>query len=417
MTLDQIISSVSNFMVLIWSAHALEPIDFGRFSLAFLIYMFIQGGIVRSLVSWTVMAHPEDADSRARGVLGSAVLLAFVAGLFCIACGGALLLVGSEMGTPIVLVGALMPLLSIQDVGRYLGIAQAKPGRAVFLDTLWLVLTVAALGAIALTDNNSLLWLVLGWGGTGALAGLWVFVQQGVPRAHDLSLRWLRSRWEFSWRSLVAASSSAAVAMFGSLAVAVVSGPLAVAAVRAALILERPSTTVQGSVAVSVGADIARQRPDNAGLIRMQRRALVIGIAVAIVMVLIFFLIPDSFGRILLGDVWALVTPLLLVISLRVLANGTQSGVRAALMGRRQIKPVMKIDILGTVLMIAGMVIGAAIGDGEGAMWGAFVGQLITIFFWWGALIVHLRSDFTYPDDLDPAEVAILEGRTGEATV
>lgn len=397
-TLDNIIFSVSSLLVFIWSAHVLDPADFGRFALVLLVFVFVQGSLVRSLVSWTVMVHPEDADSRPRAVLGSAVLLAVGAGVLCLVAGALLQLGDTGMGSSLLVVGALMPLLAVQEVGRFIAFAQAKPSRAIVIDVMWLVLTVVALTAIQLLDSMSLLWMVIGWGGTGAVAGLWVFAQQGWPRAHDLSLTWLKERWNFSWRSLVAASSSATVALIGAGLVAAVSGPLAVAAVRAALLLERPSTTVQMAVATSAGADIARQRPDNAGLLAHQRRAMLVSLVVAALNFGVLFLIPDALGELVLGDVWHLVTPLLLIIGLRVLVMAGQSGVRAALMGRRQISQVMKIDIAGTVLSIVGFVIGAYLGDAEGAYWGSLVGLSLTVAGWWWALISHLRSGETYPD-------------------
>jgi O-antigen/teichoic acid export membrane protein len=407
-TIDNLIFSVSSLVVFIWSAHVLEPVDFGRFALVLLVFVFVQGSLVRSLVSWTVMVHPEDADSRPRAVLGSTVLLAVAAAALILAAGGLLQLGDSGLGSSLLVVGALMPLLAVQEVGRFIAFAQAKPSRAIVIDVLWLALTVIALCAIQLLDSMSLLWMVIGWGGTGALAGLWVFVQQGWPRAHDLSLTWLKERWNFSWRSLVAASSSATVALIGAGLVAVVSGPLAVAAVRAALLLERPSTTIQMAVATSAGADIARERSDNAGLLAHQRRAMLVSLVVAGLNFGVLFLIPDALGELVLGDVWHLVTPLLLIIGLRVLAMAAQSGVRAALMGRRQISQVMKIDIAGTVLSIVGFVIGAYLGDAEGAYWGSLVGLTITVAGWWWALIAHLRSGWTYADVSpvapDPAE-------------
>ncbi|MDX6234903.1 MAG: hypothetical protein QOH68_4042, partial [Nocardioidaceae bacterium] len=280
-TFDQGISSASNLLVLIWIAHALSPADFGRFSLVFFVWVFTQNGVVRSLVSSTVMVHPEDVDERPRSVLGAAVLLSLAVGGFCVVAGAGIWWAGSDVGPPLLLVGALMPLLGVQDVGRYLGIAESKPGRAVVLDTIWLVLLVGAFVAVDTVDDPTLMWLVAAWAGSGAVSGLWVFVQYGIPRARELSLDWLRLRWHFSWRSLVASSSSAAVALVGSSLMAIVSGPVAVAGVRAALLLERPSTTVQTAVATSSATDIARERSDNAGLLRHQRRTMTASIAVA----------------------------------------------------------------------------------------------------------------------------------------
>ncbi|QYJ03937.1 hypothetical protein KUV85_16690 [Nocardioides panacisoli] len=403
-TVDQVLSSASNLLVLLWTAHALAPIDFGRFSLVFLIYSFAQGAVVRSLVSWTVMAHPEDARQRPRAVLGTAVVLSLAAGLLCLAAGAALVPLDNPVAVPLLVVGAVLPLLSVQDVGRYLAFAQGRPSRAIVLDTLWLLLVVAAFGALAWSGTVSLTGIVLAWGVAGAVAGLWVFVQHGVPRRREVTLTWLRGRWHFSWRSLVAASSSATVALVGALLVALISGPLAVAAVRAALLLERPSTTVQTAVATSAGADIARERSDNAGLLAHQRRALLVALAVAAVNFAVLMVLPDAVGRLVLGNVWDLVEPLLLVVSLRVLAMAAQSGVRAALMGRRQIGVVMVLDIVGTALSIVGLVVGAALGDGEGALWGALVGLSLTVVGWWAALVRHLREGDTYPTDVLDAD-------------
>lgn len=400
-TIDQGISSASNLLPLIWVAHALTPADFGRFSLVFLVYVFAQTGVVRSLVSATVVVHPEDADECPRDVLGTAVLLSLVPTVLCLAGGAGLWWSGSAMGMPLIVVGAVMPLLGVQDVGRYIGIAESRPGRAVVLDTLWLGLMVAAFVVVSAGLTPTLTRLVAAWAVTGALSGVWVFVQHGVPRARELSVDWLRRRWHFSWRSLVASSSTATVALLGSALMAIVSGPVAVAAVRAALLLERPSTAVQLAVATSAAADIAREHPDNHGLMRHQRRTMLLSIAVAVLNMAIVLLIPDSVGHALLGDVWDTVQPLLLAIGFHVGALAAQSGVRAVLIGRREIGPVMVVDIAGTVLSIAGLVVGAAVADAEGAMWGAVIGQALTAVVWWAALVRHLATPWA------PAPVSV----------
>jgi O-antigen/teichoic acid export membrane protein len=405
-TFDQGISSASNLLMLIWVAHALSAADFGRFSLVFFVWVFTQNGVVRSLVSSTVMVHPEDADERPRSVLGAAVLLSLAVGALCGVLGAGLWWAGSNIGPPLLLVGVLMPLLGVQDVGRFIAIAESKPGRAVVLDSIWLGLMLGGFVAVEVSHGATLMWLVAGWAGTGALSGVWVFVQHGIPRARELTLDWLRERWHFSWRSLVASSSSAAVALVGSSLMAIVSGPLAVAGVRAALLLERPSTTVQTAVATSAATDIAREKSDNAGLLRHQRRTMTASILVALLNLAVLMVIPDSVGKLLLGNVWKIVEPLLLVVGFHVGVLAAQSGVRAALMGRRQIHSVMIVDITGTVLSIVGLVIGAALADAQGAMWGGVVGQGITAVIWWSVLLRHLAQHEQVPDP-EPADTPV----------
>ena len=124
------------------------------------------------------------------------------------------------------------------------------------------------------------------------------------------------------------------------------------------------------------------------------------------------FLIPDSVGELILGDVWHLVTPLLLIIGLRVLVMAGQSGVRAALMGRRQISQVMKVDIAGTVLSIVGFVIGAYLGDAEGAYWGSLVGLTLTVDrLVVGADLRTCAAAETYPDERPGDSVEEIENR------
>ena len=391
-TVDQGISSASNLLPLIWVAHALTPADFGRFSLVFLVYVFAQTGVVRSLVSATVVVHPEDADECPRDVLGTAVLLSLVATVLCVVAGAGLWWADSPMGPALVVVGALMPLLGVQDVGRYIGIAESRPGRAIVLDTVWLGLMVAAFAVASASFTPTLTRLVAAWAVTGALSGLWVFVQHGVPGPRELSVGWLRRRWHFSWRSLVASSSTATVALLGSTLMAVVSGPVAVAAVRAALLLERPSTAVQLAVATSAAADIAREQPDNAGMMHHQRRTMLLSIAVAVVNMAVVLAIPDSLGHAMLGRVWDTVQPLLVAIGFHVGVLAAQSGVRAVLIGRRLIGRVMVVDIAGTVLAITGLVVGAVLADATGAMWGAVIGQALTAVIWWVVLLRHLAE-------------------------
>ena len=117
-TVDQILSSLSNIAALIWVAHAFEPIDFGRFSLVILVYTVAQV-VFRSLISTTAIVHPEDADTRAGDILGATVVLGIGASILCSAAGLALIAADSAMGGPILVLGLSLTFLMLHDVGRY----------------------------------------------------------------------------------------------------------------------------------------------------------------------------------------------------------------------------------------------------------------------------------------------------------
>lgn len=389
-TVDQGLSSASNLGVVIIAAHGLSASDFGRFSLILLIYAFALGP-TRAVISLPALIFPEDADRRPWSVLGSALVLDLWAGVFCLALGAVLLLTESDMGPALLLLGALLPLLQLHDVARYLAIARAKPGGAILLDTTWLVLMAGAFILLWTSDRLSFFSFILAWGGTGALASALILFQYGLPGRRDLTLGWLRERWDLSWRSLVGNVTSTGGALVGASLISLVSSPVAVAAVRAALLLGRPSATVQAAVSSSTAADVARQVPDDARLRKHQRRAMAIAAAVALVNLVVLVALPDWLGTMILGNVWPLIDPLMLPIGLVVLAMAAQAGVRAALLGRRQMHVTMIADIVGAVLSIVSVVVGAMVADASGAVWGLVVGSALTSLCWWVAFEWYMR--------------------------
>lgn len=388
--IDQGMSSVSNILVIIFVAHALAPEDFGRFALLFLVAGFAQG-LVRTLVSLTVLVHPEVADGRPRAVIGSALILGAFAGLVCLVGGAIAWWAGSPLGPATVALSLFLPLLLLHDLGRYLGFATARAMRSILIDTLWVAFMVVFFAVTLVRGDASLLVLIAGWAGSGSLAALWVFVQYGVPRGEQISLAWLRERWHFSWRTFVGNMSGNGGALIGAMLITTVSGPLSVAAVRASLLLGRPGAAVQLAAGASAAADVAREKPDDRELRRHQRRAMTISAAAALVNVVVLLALPDAVGRLILGGVWPIIEPLLLPAGLAVVALAAQSGVRAALLGRREVHIAMIVDIVGTLLTISGLVVGAALWDQAGAVWGLVAGQAVTSAVWWAVFLRYLR--------------------------
>lgn len=396
-TVDQVLSSVSNVLALIWAAHALAPADFGRFSLVMMIYWVAQIAL-RGTISTTVLVHPEDADTRPRAVLASAAALSGATGVLCLLAGWALVATGSELGWPVVAMGVTLPLLLIHDVGRYLAIARQRPAGAIVLDTIWIVLLVAGFAAAFVLDESDLTWIVLAWAVPGSIAAMVVFVQYGAPAGPWRS--WLRERWDFSWRSLVSGLSASGTALLTASLMTLVSDALAVAAFRAATLLAAPSTAVQMAVATSAAADVARDRDVPGAYWKHLRRAIAISTVVGVVNLVVLVFLPDAAGRAVLSDSWDVVEPLMLAVSLKVLLMSAQSGVRAALIGRHHIQVAMWTDVVSIVLVGVTMVVGAALGDAEGALWGMAVGTGISTVCWWIALAWKGRGDAPDADQL-----------------
>jgi O-antigen/teichoic acid export membrane protein len=295
-----------------------------------------------------------------------------------------MLALGSSLGGPTLALGIAMPLLMLQDVGRYLAIARRRPNAAIVLDSLWLLLMAAAFIGIRVLDKSSLTWVVGAWTGTGAISALWVFVQYGLPSATWLS--WVRERWNFSWRSLVSSIAGSGTTLLTASLMTAFSSAIAVAAFRAATLLGAPSTTVQMAVGTSAAADIARDRDDKRSVANHVRRAIAVSTAVGVLNLVVLVFLPNPIGHAVLGDSWDTVKPLMLALSLKVLLMAAQSGIRASLIGRRLITAAMVTDVISIILVGACMIAGAALGDAEGALWAMAIGTGVSTGCWWIAL-------------------------------
>ncbi len=393
-TIDQILSSVSNVGALIWVAHALAPEDFGRFSVIVMLYTVAQV-VSRSLISTTAIVHPEESDGHPRRILSSAVMVGLIVGGLCVAAGLLLQAVDSSFAGPVLALAVALPLMMVQDVGRYLAIARQEPGRAVVLDSLWIVLMAGAFVALGMLDGSTLTWLVLAWASSGAVAGMWVFVQYGLPARGGLE--WVRQHWGFSWRSLVSGvTSSGTVLLMGAL-MTLFSSALAVAAFRAATLLSAPSTAMQLAVSTSAAADISRERESDSAVWHHIRRAITIAFIVGALNLIVLVFLPDVVGEAMLGETWYLVEPLMLPVALKVLLMAGQSGLRAALIGRRQITTAMVTDIVSMGLIAVCMVVGAAWGDVEGALWAMVVATVFSTGCWWVAMVWKGRDPAPEP--------------------
>jgi O-antigen/teichoic acid export membrane protein len=393
-TIDQVLSSVSNVGALIWVAHALDPGDFGRFSLIVMIYTVALVSS-RSLISTTAVVHPEEADHHTRRILASTMMTGFVGGALCVVGGLLLRLEGNVFAGPVLALAVALPFMMLQDVGRYLAIARQEPGRAIVLDALWIVLMAGAFVALSQLGGSTLTWLVFAWAGAGAVAGLWVFAQYGTPAPGGFE--WLREHWSFSWRSLVSGVSSSGIVLLMSALMTLFSSALAVAAFRAATLLSAPSTAIQLAVTTSAAADIAREQESESAMWHHVRRAMTIAFAVGAMNLVVLVFLPDWLGQAVLGESWFLVEPLMLPITLKVLLMAGQSGLRAALIGRRRITAVMVTDIVSMALIGICMVTGAALADAEGALWAMAVATVFSTGCWWIAMVWKGREPAPAP--------------------
>ena len=79
--------------------------------------------LARALVNDPLLVHPEEAEERTYEVIGASSILGVALGAATALLGLAVTLVDTSLGEAIAVLGLCMPLLAIQDMGRYLGYA------------------------------------------------------------------------------------------------------------------------------------------------------------------------------------------------------------------------------------------------------------------------------------------------------
>jgi O-antigen/teichoic acid export membrane protein len=391
-TVDQAIAGGSNVLIAVLAARLLDAASFGLFGLVFLLYAMVLG-VSRALVCDPLLVHPVEGEERKRDVIGTSCIVGLALGLAVVVIGLAMSLVDADLGTALVVLGACLPLLVLQDLGRYLAFAAQRPASAIVLDVTWLVLMVAAVVPLFLTDTESLPWLVGAWGVAGSAAGLLTLVQHRADGLR-LGLAWLRYTWGFSWRYLISYVATQGGALAAASAVGAIAGARALGGLQGAILLVRPFMTLQIAVTAAGTGHVARLLGAESAIRSYVAKTSAFTTTAAAANMIVLLVLPDQVGEAVLGDSWKVAEPLLLATGVQIVFLGLMSGVRAGLLGMRAIGKVMRIDVVTTALVLVASIVGAEINGALGAIWGiTFVQALVAIAMWTTFLAQTSRAD------------------------
>ena len=194
---DQGASSLSNFALALLVAHYSQAQALGVFAILTVTYVIAQG-FVRSVTSDCLLTRHETSDA----VMGRFERSGYLCAFGC-ACAIALpLLVAAaflphDFAVPFAIFAICFPFMALQDFARFIGISRHRPGYAIWLDTAWVVIFVAASVLLIVNDMTSLSWLWASWTGAGAVVGLWTIhshrVRGGLRALAEPIRFWLAS--------------------------------------------------------------------------------------------------------------------------------------------------------------------------------------------------------------------------------
>lgn len=384
MVLDQVLSGGSNVLVAVLAARALSAHGFGLFGITFLVYVFCSAA-VRALLDEPLLVHADEVEADPAGPVGAGLCLGAVGAVLVAGAGAVVLLTGGEdLGTALLVLAGCLPLLVVQDLGRYLSFTLRTPGDAVVLDAVWLVLMLAGILAWpAVGLPAGLAALVVPWAVAGAIAGL---LPLWRLRSHRIrpGLSWLGVTWSFSWRYLLSFLAGQGGVLAGTVALSGVAGPAALGGVRGTQLLLRPFMAVFAATNASGVAEVARHDTGAHPLQRHLLRLTLLPTLAAAVNGVALLVLPETVGKALLGDTWQVARTMLWPATVQMLLMGLWVGARIGLVGRRAVRTTTRLVLVLTPVTVALALAGAAVDGGPGFFWGAAAGQaLVTAIWWW----------------------------------
>ncbi|MER5727001.1 hypothetical protein ABT084_01380 [Streptomyces sp. NPDC002138] len=375
--LDQAASSATNILVLVLAARLSSASGFAAFSMVYVTFTVLLG-LNMAYVGQSVVL--EQGERRAV-VCRSAVAFTGSAAMLV---GAALALVGlflsGATGWAFLALGAVLPLVLVQDGLRYCFSALRVPERALAADALRLVCVVGALLLQPAGVSPGRLVLVWGVSALPALAlGLWLL--RPYVRGVRADLRPYLRRGHLGQRFVVEFAVGNGSSQLAVLGLGVFATPLAVGALRGASTLFGPLNVLFNS-ANAFGPPMLGRRGGKRAVVRTTAA---LGLVLAVLgagWAAVLYLLPDRLGRQLLGDTWGSAAALLPATGAQYAAMGLGT---CALLTLRVLAPKATLavqvvfSVLSVVLLLAGYVLWGA----QGAAWGLAAGSTLKALAAW----------------------------------
>jgi len=383
------VSSLTNFAVSLYVARTLGAVQFGAFSLAYVTYSFVLNasrGLATDplLVRFSGARRP--AWRRAVGsCAGTALAVGLVAGVGMLAVA---MLLGGTARVAFLAMGLTMPGLMLQDSWRFAFFAAGRGGQAFLNDVVWALAMVPGLLALRLTGHETVLWFVLVWGASANVAAVaGPFQAQVIPRVFD-AWSWVIRHRDLAFRYLAENTTFSGAAQLRITFLGVISGLAAVGSVQAAWVLMGPFlAALMGISLVTVpeAARLLKQSPR-----KLKLFCLAIGAAMALAAlvwgIVLQFALPIGIGHLVLRALWRLTYPLVLPVTIWVMATcltvGASAGLRALGASRRSLRAM----IISSVTLVVASVLGAMADDAVGTVRGMAIAGVIAVFAWWWQL-------------------------------
>jgi hypothetical protein len=391
---DQSLMSLGNFTVGILVARSTDPRGFGVFGILFAGYTLLLG-FNRSLLTEPFTIRFSTAARGPRGPRVRDAVCGGALGTGALACLGIVLLsfaFPADLRTQVWAFAVVVPGLLLQDCWRFLLLAERRPRRAVGMEVAWVTMAGSAFATLLIYGRASVATLLLAWGLTATVAVAAALLADRARPSLTNGLRWVRDNQDLSRPILVefgVLQGAGQATVYGIPAVA----SLAVLGVMkgAELLLGPLNILSMGVMAVAM-PELVRLRERS--LVRFRSGLALFGSGMALLTIgwtVVLLLLPDAWGRALLGEIWEPARSILIAMGLLraagEVAQAAGRGLRILELAQRS----LRIQVAVLPFYVAAVLLGAWRGGALGAVAGGAVVTWAAALLWWQQLSVAVR--------------------------
>lgn len=374
---DQALSSFTNFALGIAVAQVATPEQFGAYGLVFSAYLMAIN-VTRPIAIEPLLIRSSGKDDatwtrQISSAAGTVLALGLGLGLLALVIG---LTQSGSFGESVLVLGLLLPGLVLQDAWRLVLFGMRRGSTAFVNDLVWTGTLIPILAFLAITGQATSVTLIAAWGISANIAAIVGVIQVRTrPRPFE-TLAWWRANHDLARPLLGDRIATNIVGEFVPYAIGAIAGLAAVGALRAAQLLLGPfGVLYQGLALIAL--------PEAVRIIDRPRRTL-LRIATAysgglVVLVLavggVLWLVPESLGRLLLGDNWLAGHDVLLPYALAIAAIMSISGPAVGLRALGEARATFRVGVIRSTLAFIGAVTGAALGGAPAAALGMAIGH------------------------------------------
>jgi O-antigen/teichoic acid export membrane protein len=385
---DQVMSTLTNFLLTTLVARTLGAAEFGAFTLAYVTYgLAINTSRGVSIEPLLIRFSGTDNLTWRRataGATGTALAVGLAGGVCAVVAGA---LIGGTTGLAFLALGLTLPGLLLQDSWRYAFFAVGRGHCAFINDLIWAAVQIPALILLIISGHASVFWFVFAWGGAAVVAAAIGALQSRVLPSLARAVRWLKKHRDLGPRYVVENTGSNVADMARSYGVSGILSLAAVGDVQAASVPMGPFRIIflgVGMITIPEAARILRRSPRHLSLFCA---VVSVGLTLLVVAWTIILLVtmPLGLGHLLLGSLWRPAYPLVLPASFSFMAmcaaTGPSIGMHALGASRRS----MRSAVASTVIVVICALVGAELGGTEGTL------RYVAAASWLGVVISWLQ--------------------------